>query len=1000
MSPGKAPVQGDKTGRVLVLGAGIAGIRASLDVAAAGYEVLLVDSAPAMGGVLASLDQQFPTDHCGMCRMLPEVGAAVSARFCLRKGLYHDRIDVWLHTFIEKVQGQCGAFRVQCRKKALLLDASHCGDCSAPCQAVCPISVPDEQNQGLTLRKAIYRPANQALGTPWCIDPEACNRCGKCADICPAGAIDLDARDSVQEVEVDVLIFATGSESVSSGTPDFDPVSAHHGVMTALQFERFVGLAGPRRTQLFRPSDGRPLRHIAWLQCIGSRDPKHGRDICSSTCCAFALKQARLVRRIGGGQIDATIFYMDIRGSGKWGELNRKEAERLGVRLVRTRTQALMPAADGGILLRAMDETSGQVTNIHADLVVLATGQKAAEPVERLIEQVAGPWRSKNPSLLSPHDQLEAAPGVLVCGSALEPTDIAGAVVGGTAAASQAVQALLRLGRTTASSQPPAFREVDETEKTLVLVCQCHLDGLAGSPPQVPGADVRLVPSPCLPGGMENLRSLLRSTHHPRVVFAACRPHAERRTFERLAQREGVDEAHRQVVSDRLSQTALTMAVAALEANQPVPEEAVPQYRPFPRVLVVGGGISGMQAAWSLAERGIDVDLVESRTHLGGMWSRDGFGPEPVVEVMKALEKKVRDADRIRVHLGTRLVATERVPEGWISTLQQDHQQVAVWHGATILAVGAKEKSINSYCYGDCDRVLTQTRFERSLQNNELDPGSVVVMIQCVETRQGGASDVCSRVCCLRALRHAIFLRRTDPRSRVVIVYRDMMAWGRWEQEYTLARRLGVVFVSYHPDRPPQVSLHEDKPVVQVWDPVLGRAVRVTADWLVLSSSLEASVSNGELARILGLELDGLGYFREVDPKWRPVDTAVDGVYLAGTCHSPQLAGEALLQAQAAAQRAYERLTMPPNVLPSTVATVRHELCARCGLCIEACVFKARWLDPSEDRVVVDAMACRSCGACVSACHNGSARLASMGEGAWMAQVEASISLISLGKNR
>jgi heterodisulfide reductase subunit A len=993
-------------GKVLVAGAGIAGIRASLDLAALGCDVTLVDPSPAIGGILTKLDHQFPNDHCGMCRLLPEVGTLDSARFCLRKGLVHDRIRVLPHTRIQDVQGVPGSFHVQIRRLGRWLDAARCGDCPAPCVDVCPVSVPDEFNHGLTRRKAIHRPTPLGLPDTLTIDVVACTRCGACADVCPVDAIQLEAPDETGEIDADAIVLAAGNALVAPGAPGLDYLPTSDSVVTALEFERILGLGGPRSKTLVRPSDGHPVRHVAWLQCIGSRDAKHDRDACSNVCCMFALKQARLTGAIGAGEIETTVFYMDLRGSGKAWEDNLAATRRAGTRLVRSRVRDLSPAPDGGVRIRTLDEATGTVVDLHADLVVLSTGQKRSPDVADLAERFGWTLGSDRPSLLAPDCHTKAAPGVFLCGSVTGPADIASSVVGATATAGEVCRLLLGLGRSVGPSPSPPRREVDEKAKTLVVSCCCHVHGgrHTVSPAMVAGlsVEVRTLESPCLAAGADDLRALLRSTRQRRVVLGACRPHAQRRTLERLACEEGVDPAFVRVVSTGESVLALRMAVAALEAVEPARDAEMARSPLHARVLVVGGGLAGMRAALSLRDRGVEVVLVEARDELGGHFgAKSGEGTSEVTEYVAALRSKVLASAGVTVRLGAGVVASARTLEGWNTVVRSGSGTAEVIaHGATILATGGRAASTTSYGHGSCERVVTQTEFESRLEAGELGDPATVVMIQCVDSRQEGAHAYCSRVCCVRALRNAQRVQRAHPRARVFVLYRDMMTWGPWEQHYTRARKEGVVFTSYDVPRRPSVQVVAGRPVVTVADPILGQDLRIAADWVVLSTALEPSESAAELARVFGVERDRYGFLREADAKWRPVDLGVDGVYAAGVSHSPQLAGEVLVQAEAAAQRAYERLFRPPRTTPYTVANVRHALCARCGACVQACVYEARRLDASEDRIVVDPAACRSCGACVTACPNGATRLEGLGEKQVMAQLETALLNVPQGRTR
>ena len=181
-----------KIGRALVVGAGISGIRASIDLAQMGYGVTLADRAPHMGGILSQLDYQFPTDHCGMCRMLPMVDRDAGIQTCLRKGLFHENIDILLGTTLAAVAGEAGKFEVTLNQLSSPIDPERCIGCGR-CSEVCPVTVPDAFNAGLTQRKAVYLPVPHTIPNTYTIDPAACTRCGACEPVCPTGAIRLSA---------------------------------------------------------------------------------------------------------------------------------------------------------------------------------------------------------------------------------------------------------------------------------------------------------------------------------------------------------------------------------------------------------------------------------------------------------------------------------------------------------------------------------------------------------------------------------------------------------------------------------------------------------------------------------------------------------------------------------------------------------------------------------------------------------------------------------------
>ncbi len=392
---------------VLVVGAGIGGIRSALDLAELGYQVYLIDSSPAIGGILAQLDYQFPNNHCGMCKMLPLVARERASEFCMRKALFHDNIEILPFTEIKEVSGEPGAFQVTLLQKARQVDLNKCMGCGK-CVEVCPVLVPDEFNQGLTERKAVYRPVPQNLPNTYLIDREHCNKCGKCMIHCPTQAIDLFLIDTQKMIQVGAVVLA-------GGTGFFDPAplrdlygcGAHPNVLTSLQFERIMSGVGPTQGKLIRPSDGKPIRSIAWIQCVGSRNLHLQRDYCSSICCMFALKEAVLAKEASAGEVDTAVFYMDMRTYGKDFYRYQKWAEEeKEVRLIRSRVHTAVPLEDGTLSIRYVDH-QGAIREEAFDLLVLSTGQ-ASEPASGVDGKVGdiyqGWWFCRSQGILSgPH---------------------------------------------------------------------------------------------------------------------------------------------------------------------------------------------------------------------------------------------------------------------------------------------------------------------------------------------------------------------------------------------------------------------------------------------------------------------------------------------------------------------------------------------------------------------------------------------------------------------
>ena len=348
-------------GAVMVVGGGVAGIQAALDMANSGFFVYLVESKPAIGGTMAQLDKTFPTNDCSMCILSPKLVE------CGR----HLNIEILAPATVQSISGEPGRFKVQVLQPARFIDLDKCIGCGV-CAEKCPKKVPDEFNQGLGTRKAAYVLYPQAVPLKFAIDKANCiyfkkGKCRACEKFCPAGAVDLEQQDQVRDLSVGAVILTPGFQA-------FDPshYQTYHyanfpNVVTSLEFERILSASGPFGGHLVRPSDHQEPKRVAWLQCVGSRDVKF-HSYCSSVCCMYAIKQAVIAKEHASYDLGTAIFYMDMRTHGKDFELyyNRARQES-GVRFIRSRIHSIDPLPDDGLQIRYADESRGE--NIAKTLI-------------------------------------------------------------------------------------------------------------------------------------------------------------------------------------------------------------------------------------------------------------------------------------------------------------------------------------------------------------------------------------------------------------------------------------------------------------------------------------------------------------------------------------------------------------------------------------------------------------------------------------------------------
>ncbi|MFX1510110.1 MAG: 4Fe-4S binding protein [Promethearchaeota archaeon] len=428
--------QVDVKANVLVVGAGIAGIQAALDIADAGYKVYLVEKEPSIGGHMAQLDKTFPTLDCSSCILTPKMSLVGQ----------HPNIELLTYSEVREVDGFVGNFKVKVERKPRYVIEDKCTAC-ADCLEVCPVNVPDEFNAGLGWRKAIYIPFAQAVPNAYVLDTEHCLgmtpiACGKCKDACEAEAIDYEMKPEILELDVGAIIVATGFELFDAMRQLEYGYGKYPDVMTNLEMERMLSAAGPTDGKILRPSTMKKPKHIAYIQCVGSRNERYN-SYCSRVCCMAALKQARQIRE-KYPDIQVTIFYIDMRAFGKgYEEFYETTAREHGVNFVRGRVSEIRGSFESDkIVVRAEDTFLAQPVEAEVDIVVLSCGIEAPKDLADFA-RVLGLQRSADGFLLEAHPKLRPVEtntdGIFIAGAVQGPKDIPDTVAQAKGAAASAL---------------------------------------------------------------------------------------------------------------------------------------------------------------------------------------------------------------------------------------------------------------------------------------------------------------------------------------------------------------------------------------------------------------------------------------------------------------------------------------------------------------------------------------------------------------------------------
>ncbi|MBI5208565.1 MAG: CoB--CoM heterodisulfide reductase iron-sulfur subunit A family protein [Elusimicrobia bacterium] len=419
----------------MVVGGGIAGIQAALDIAAGGKKVVLVESGPSIGGHMARLSETFPTLDCSQCILTPRMVEAAS----------HPNIRLMTYAEVAAVEGFVGNFEVTVRRKARFVDPDKCTGCG-DCWNRCPQKrIPSEFDAGLGARRAIYVPFPQAVPNKPVIDAERCTmlkqgKCGLCAKVCPRGAVDFKDRDRLEKVKVGAVVLATGFELWDHASYGEYGGGRLADVIDGFAFERLASASGPTGGAIKRPSDGAEPKTVVFIQCCGSRDEKKGLPYCSKICCMYTAKHAMLYRhKVHDGE--ATVFYMDIRATGKgYEEFVRRAIDNDGARYVRGRVSRVYRRQDGRLVVKGADTLAGRPVTVLADMVVLADAVRPRRGSERLA-QLFGVGYDQHGFYSEAHPKLRpvetAAAGVFLAGACQAPKDIPDAVAQASAAAAK-----------------------------------------------------------------------------------------------------------------------------------------------------------------------------------------------------------------------------------------------------------------------------------------------------------------------------------------------------------------------------------------------------------------------------------------------------------------------------------------------------------------------------------------------------------------------------------
>ncbi|MFH1076659.1 MAG: FAD-dependent oxidoreductase [Pseudomonadota bacterium] len=978
-------------GAVMVVGGGIAGIQASLDLAESGFLVYLVERSSAIGGRMSQLDKTFPTNDCAMCMISPKLIGCAS----------HPNIKIITMAELTALEGAPGHFAATVKKHPRYVNEAKCVGCGI-CAQKCPTKVPDEYNQGLMTRKAIHVSYPQAVPLVYAIDKEHCiyfkkGKCRACEKFCKNNAIDFEQKTEELTLNIGSVVLAPGIDLFDATKASEYGYGRYENVITTMEFERYLSATGPTDGHITRPSDKTVPKKVAWIQCVGSRESiREGREFCSSICCMAATKEA-VIATNHHHELLPTIFYMDLRAQGKGFDSYCERAKVQGnVRYVRSMISRVAEnPITKDLVLAYQDPDTGERCEEVFQLVVLAVGLSPSAEAKALAERIGIDLnRFGFAETDKRHPLCTSRKGVYVCGGFEGPKDIPETVAQASAAAARASLPIASArGHEITPKSIPAERSIFGQEPCIgVFVCCCGIN-IAGvidvknaaeyalKLPYVALSEVFLFA--CSTDSKVRMKELIEKHGINRVVVASCSPKTHEELFMATLREAGLNpyllemanirnhcswvHGDKPEMATQKAKDLIRMSVHRVALQEPIKSKPVPV---VPRGLVVGGGLAGLTAAVTLADNGFQTYLVEQSGQLGGRYlegapSIEGFDPKMQVD---DLIKQVKDHPRIAVYTNSEVEKFSGYVGNFLTSIKKSNgEKKSVNHGAAIIATGAEEYKPTEYLYGRHPHVITQSEMFKSVKDDPELAQSIknIVMIQCVGARNE-QHPYCGRTCCSQAVANAIIIRKANSGAEVIVLYRDIRTFGFKELYYKEAREHGVVFIRYDKERPPEVLEDSGALKVSFVEPALRKKITISADRVVLSVSLRPHPKGKDVARVFKAARDDQGFLLEAHVKLRPIDLATDGMYLCGDAHSPKFPEETVVQALGAAGRAMSILSKEA-MYTGPSSEVDTELCAACLTCVRTCPYGVPYIN--EDGVSqIDPARCRGCGMCAAEC--------------------------------
>lgn len=922
----------------------------------------------------------------------------------------HPNIELLTYSEVKSLEGVAGNFKATILRKPRYVIESLCTGCGS-CAENCSRVVPNEFDEGLHARKVIHIPFAQAVPKVYTIDREHCINdnydfmaCQRCYKACEIKAIDHDMKPVEMKIDIGSVIVATGFDLYDPKELSYYSYHTAQNVVTNLELERLLNASGPTSGHLLRVSDKQTPKKIAFIQCVGSRG-ESGNQYCSRYCCLNTIKDCMLIKQHDPEIEEMSIFFIDMRACGKGFEDFYRRAQKFDyIKFHHGKPSSVEQKNEkGDLILHVENMDSGVLNKFEFDMVVLSPAMLPSKGSSELAE-ILGIELDSTGFFKRDEEHgnyLQATKeGIYIAGCAMGPADISESVAQASGAASQA-EKWVKDSKIEKVKEDIEKIDTSGSPRVGVFLCNCginiagvlDMDKLNAYASTLPGVvhvqrDLFL----CSDGSQKELQKIIREKKLNRVIAAACTPRTHEPIFRETLLRIGMNPYMFEIVNIRdqcswvhtsqpelatwKAQDLLRMAVARVKHHRELEPMEITMEQ---SVLVIGGGIAGIQAALDLDDQEYKTTIVEKSDHLGGMLAKLNKIYPTNADASDLLDRKLKllKNSNVEIKLNTEVTEIGGFVGNFDITLANGDKFKT---GAIIVAAGAAlHDPTGEFGYGEFSNVLTNMELETKLKaGGDLKIGrkkpSTVAFIQCVGSRDEKKSSECSRYCCSTSIKQAITLREMG--IDAVIYHRGIRTVSHLAEEmYKKARKLGVRFMQYADNNPPQIKGTKKAETVEHLEPSLNIQLELPVDAVVLAvAMIPNEVEAKQIHELVKVPRTADGFFMERHAKLDPVGTTTEGVFLAGTIQGPKDIADSVAQGSAAAAKAVNLIGRGTIMLDPTISVVNTDLCRACGRCVDICEFHAPELveiQPGVFAAQINAALCKGCGTCASWCPTG-----------------------------